>query len=267
MDNRTTKPRLSSSPSIVWVVAQQMVETVRSPAMPFGILLLLHYFFVVFTMRIPYNDLALVSVRLARCLTSALVVGSLLNWLICLPDSHIQAPIPTLTRDEVDYLKGGIEEVFKERLSEMSVDVDQIGIQYRIHGGDLTGSAQKALGPQSMLRAKQIKDSLQEKRLVLSQSGEILDLWSGILLILCFLNLGLSMITLVFAVPVLFLLGFSLATYKHLEINLLTYFSFSHFPLIWSYLFFFAIRPGSHRTRPGDSVLDFYKVNRTFTIP
>ena len=75
------------------------------------------------------------------------------------------------------------------------------------------------------------------------------------------------MITLVFAGPVLLLLGFPAATYKHLEMNLLAYFSFSHFPLIWSHLFFSAIRPGSHRTRLGDSVLDLYMVNRAFTIP
>lgn len=247
-----------------------MVETIRSLRMLYSILLT--YFFIFFpeasTGR-PSIDLALVNLQLALCWASALLVGSFLYWLIRLPDSHIKAPIPTLTRDEVDYLKCGIKEVFKERLSEMSVYVDEMGILYRIPGGALTDSAEKALGPQSMLRAKQIKDSLQEKRLVLSQPGEILRKWCVILLIFCFLNLGLIMI-IAMLLAVAAGLGLPPATYKHFEMKLITYLSFSSFLLIWSYWFFLVICPedgDNNRTRLGDAVLDFYKVHRPFRIP
>jgi len=264
MANSTTKPRLSSSPSIVWVVTQQMVETIRS--LPMLCSILLAYFFIVVgfsTGELSYTDLALVNLRLALCWASALLVGSLMYWLIRLPDSHIQAPIPTLTRDEVDYLKGGIEEVFKKRLYEMSVYVDQMGIQYRIHGGDLTGSVEKALGPQSMLRAKQINDSLQERRLVLNQPGEMVRMWCVTLLFLCFLNLGLIMI-IAMLLGVAVVLGLPPATYRHLNMGLINYLSFSSFLFIWSYWFFLVICPGddNNRTRLGDAVLDFYKVHR-----
>lgn len=269
MANSTMKHRLISSPSIVWLVAQQIVKTSRS--LPVLCSIFLAYFIIfigVITGGIPYIDLALINVRLVCCWVSALLVGSLLYWLIRRPDSHIYAPIPMLTWDEVDYLKGGIKEVFRERLSEMSIYIDQMGTQYRTHGGDLTDSAEKALGPQSMLRAKQIKDSLQEKRLVLSQPGEYLRKWCVTLLILCFLNLGLIMIiAMLLAVAVG--LGLPPATYKHFKINLSNLLSFSSFLLLWSYWFFWVICPedgDNNRTRLGDAVLDFYKVHRPFRI-
>jgi hypothetical protein len=270
MANSTVRHRLSSSLSIVWLVAQQIVKTIRS--VPILCSIFLTYFIIfmgVLTGGIPYIDLALINVRLVCCWVSALLVGSLLYWFIRRPDSHIYAPIPMLTRDEVDYLKGGIKEVFRERLSEMSIYIDQMGTQYRIHGGDLTDSAEKALGPQSMLRAKQIKDSLQEKRLVLSQPGETLRTWCAYLLILTFLNIGLIII-IVMLLGAASGLGLPPATYKHFKINLSNLLSFSSFLLIWSYWFFWVICPeddDNNRTRLGDAVLDFYKVHRPFRIP
>jgi hypothetical protein len=168
----------------------------------------------------------------------------------------------------VDYLKGGIKEVFKERLSEMSVYVDQMGTQYRIHGGALTDNAEKALGARCMLRAKQIKDSLQEKRLVLSQPGEMVRKWCVTLLILCFLNLGLIMI-IAMLLGVAVGLGLPPATYRHFKIELSNYLSFSSFLFIWSYWFFWVICPDgdNNRTRLGDAVLDFHKEHRPFRIP
>ncbi|MFN9487032.1 MAG: hypothetical protein ACK6BM_10355 [Cyanobacteriota bacterium] len=254
----TTKPRLSSSPSIVWVVAQRMMKSIFSPPMLGSIFV--PYFFIFLglsTGDVTYSDLALISARLAPCWASALFVGSFLYWLIRLPDSQKATPVPKLTRNELDYLKGGIEEVFKERLSEMSVYVDQMGMLYRTHGGDLKGSAQEALDPQSMLLAKQIKNSLQEKRLVLSQLGEILRSCCFILAILNFLNLGLIIIMgmlLVMASG----LGLPPATFKNFQMHLTNYALTSLLLWIWSIWVCGIACPGNDRTRRGDAVLDCY---------
>ena len=102
----TTNPRLSSSPSIVWVVAQRMMKSIFSPPMLGSIFV--PYFFIFLglsTGDVTYSDLALISARLAPCWASALFVGSFLYWLIRLPDSQKATPVPKLTRNELDYLK------------------------------------------------------------------------------------------------------------------------------------------------------------------
>lgn len=269
MANSTTKPRLNSSPSFVRVVAERMLETVLTIVLNMPILgsILIAYFLIVRIFCDSLNrDLALVNAWLAVCWTSALFVGSFLYWLIRLPDSKRDTPIPILTRNELDYLNGGIEEVFKERLSEMSVYVDQMGMLYRTHGGDLKGSAQEALDPQSKLLAMQIKGSLQGKRLVLGQLGEDLRTYTFFLSLFCFLNLGLIMIIaiLVFMASGL---GLPTETYKYFQVHLDNYASTSLYLWIWSLWVFLIGRSGNDRTRLGDAVLDFYAVYGSVPIP
>jgi hypothetical protein len=231
-ESNASKSHLNSSPPLERVVAQRIMETIRSTPMLCSILMA--YFVIaclLSTGEIPYGDLALINVRMAQCWASALLVGSLLYWLIRLPDSQRETPIPTLTREEVEYLKGGIKEVFKERLSEISVYIDQMGISYRIEGGDLTGSAEKALGPHRMLIAKRIKDSLQEKRLVLGQPGKVLRTCTVILLVFCFLNVILMMI-IALLLGMAAKLGLPPVTYKQVQMSLSAYTSSSAFLLI-----------------------------------
>jgi len=269
MANSTTKPRLNSSPSFVRVVAERMMETVLTIVlnMPIlGSILIAYFFIVVVFCDILNRDLALVNAWLVVCWTSALFVGSFLYWLIRLPDSKRDTAIPILTRNELDYLKGGIHEVFKERLSEMSVYVDQMGMLYRTHGGDLKGSAQEALDPQSKLLAKQIKRSLQGKRLVRGQLGENLRTYTIFLSLFCFLNLGLIMII---AILVLWASGLGLptATYKNFQVHLANYTSTSLYLWIWSFWVLLIGCPSNDRTRRGDAVLDFYAVYGSVPIP
>lgn len=255
----TTKPGLNSSHSIVRVIAERIIKVLLTVLnLPILGSILIAYFLIVRIFCDSLNrDLALVNAWLAVCWTSALFVGSFLYWLIRLPDSKRDTPIPILTRNELDYLKGGIEEVFKGSLSEMSFYDNQMGMVYRTHGGDLKWSAQEALDPQSMLLAKQIKNSLQEKRLVLSQLGEILRSCCFILAILNFLNLGLIIIMgmlLVMASG----LGLPPATFKNFQMNLANYALTSLLLWIWSIWVCGIACPGNDRTRRGDAVLDCY---------
>jgi hypothetical protein len=87
MDNSTTNPHLSSSPSIVRVVAQRMMKSIlrllvqRSIYAPYSLI------FLGLSMgELSYCVLALISARLAPCWAWTQFVCSFLYWLIRLPD-------------------------------------------------------------------------------------------------------------------------------------------------------------------------------------
>ncbi|MFN9056718.1 MAG: hypothetical protein ACK6BM_02110 [Cyanobacteriota bacterium] len=264
----TTKPGLNSSHSIVRVIAERIIKVLLTVLnLPILGSILIAYFLIVRIFCDSLNrDLALVNAWLAVCWTSALFVGSFLYWLIRLPDSKRDTPIPILTRNELDYLKGGIEEVFKGSLSEMSFYDNQMGMVYRTHGGDLKWSAQEALDPQSKLLALQIKGSLQGKRLVLGQLGENLRKYIFLPPLFCSLNLGLIMIIAIL-VYMASGLGLPTATYKNFQVHLANYTSASLYLWIWSVWVFLIGSPSNDRTRLGDAVLDFYAVYGSVPIP